>query len=247
MVGDRVGPGLRIAAVALAGVAALAGCGRASGGPDAAASAGAASIVAATPRPTPSATGASATGASAQPTPVALDPDALPVPADLGPGWAYRVEAGDPEEAPGNGTAFEERDPAEIVVTILPMGCAQRGDSPVPVRVLQATYGHRASGAYAVALRMRFDDAQDAAGFAQVRDTDMAACRDQPEDPYSGFPAPVLEVDQLADASVARYRLVGERDIWTSIMVVRGTDVLTVDSDAATGDVDLAGAARDAM
>lgn len=169
-----------------------------------------------------------------------LDAAAVPEPAALGAGWAYRVEGGDPDDGgPGNDTPFQARDPLEIVETTLPMGCERRSPSPAPLNVLQATYRHRASGSFAVALRMRFDDAADAGRFAQLRQDDLRACRDQPDDPYSGAPAPVLSVREAAGGwSTARYRLVGESDIWTSGLVVRGTDVLTLDADADAGLLD---------
>ncbi len=114
------------------------------------------------------------------------------------------------------------------------MGCEQRSASPVPTDVLQATYAHAGSGSYAVALRMRFDSPEAAQEFADVRAADLQACRDQPDDPYSGAPAPVLDVTVATDEiqTLATYQLLGEPETWTSAAVVMGTDVMTLDTDA---------------
>ena len=168
----------------------------------------------------------------------ALTQDLLPVAGDLGPGWRTRVEGVDEEEGVGNGTAYQARDPREIVETTIPMGCARRSPSPVPRDVLQATYRHAGTGAYAVALRMRFPDSAAAERFAEVRGRDLEACRIQPDDPYSGAAAPVLEITSSPAQQVSRYELVGESQTWLSALRIFGTDVLTVDSDAGPGTLD---------
>lgn len=183
--------------------------------------------------------GATPTGRTSAPIPPStppaatsgpLDSAALPAPEALGEGWAYWVEGSDPEEGLGNDTPFQERDAAEIVDVSVPMGCEQRSGSPTPRHVLQATYRHGRSGGFAVALRMRFDSDDEARAFAQARSADLATCRDQPDDPYSGAPAPVLAVTGTAGRLLAEYELVGEPGTWTSLQVVDGTDVLTVDA-----------------
>lgn len=180
--------------------------------------------------PAPTAVPATASGT--------LTPDVLPAAGDLGPGWRTRVEGGDEEEGVGNGTAYQARDPREIVETTIPMGCARRSSSPVPRDVLQATYRHAGTGAYAVALRMRFSDATAAQRFAEIRGRDLEACRIQPDDPYSGAAAPVLVVSTGRDQQVARYEVVGESQTWLSALRIVDTDVLTVDSDAGPGTLD---------
>ncbi len=161
-----------------------------------------------------------------------LDSATLPEPGAVGPGWEYRVEGADPEDGAGNDTPFQQRDPGEIVETTIPMGCEQRSDSPVPSDVLQATYAHPETGSYAVALRMRFESPEAAQEFADVRAEDLQACRDQPDDPYSGAPAPVLEVSAEGAQTLSTYQLLGEPETWTSAAAVMGTDVLTLDTDA---------------
>jgi hypothetical protein len=107
----------------------------------------------------------------------------------------------------------------------------------VPQNVLQATYRHVRTGAYAVALRMRFETTEQAADFAIARSRDLQACRDQPDDRFSGAPAPVLTVGGKARLHSATYRLVGQRPVWLGGLQVQGTDVLTLDSDADPPDV----------
>ena len=182
------------------------------------------------PPPAPTATPAASSGA--------LKADALPAAAALGPGWRPRVEGSDEEDGIGNGTAYQQRDPREIVDTVLPMGCEQRSASPVPVNVLQATYALPSDGAYAVALRLRFDSPADARQFADTLRDDLRTCSDQPDDPYSGAPTPVLAVSPGETSYTGEYQLVGENHVWTKAVRVEGSDVLTVDSDAPATAVD---------
>ena len=65
----------------------------------------------------------------------------------------------------------------------IPMGCDTRSSGSLPAEVLQATYRHRPSGSYAVALRLRFDTPATAQRFLEQRGSDLRTCRDQPDDP----------------------------------------------------------------
>jgi hypothetical protein len=168
----------------------------------------------------------------------ALTADTLPDTTTLGPGWRLRVEGSDEEEGVGNGTAYQERNPQEVVETVLPMGCEQRSASPVPVNVLQSTYALPTEGAYAVALRLRFNSTARASQFADTLLQDLRSCRDQPDDPYSGGPAPVRGVTASDASYTSSYQLVGEKTVWTKAVRVQGSDVLTLDSDAPLGAVD---------
>jgi hypothetical protein len=154
----------------------------------------------------------------------------LPNPAELGPGWSYRIEA-TPPAGPDEGSPFQERDPAEVVEMSIPMGCDTRSAAPAPIEVLQATYRHGASDSYAVALRLRFDSASAAAGYLETRDRDLAACRDQPDDRYSGAASPVQDVSSTGSQTAVHYRLVGEARTWTNAARVDGRTVLSVDAD----------------
>jgi hypothetical protein len=168
----------------------------------------------------------------------ALTARALPAAKALGPGWRLRVEGSDEEEGIGNGTAYQERDPREIVDTVLPMGCEQRSAGAVPVNVLQSTYALPSDGAYAVALRLRFDSTAHSSEFADRLHDDLRACSDQPDDPFSGAPAPVLAVSPQDGSYTSRYQLAGENGVWIKAVRVEGADVLTFDSDASPGAVD---------
>lgn len=168
----------------------------------------------------------------------ALTAHSLPAAKVLGPGWRLRVEGSDEEEGVGNGTAYQQRDPREIVATVLPMGCEERSSSSVPVNVLQSTYAMPTEDAYAVALRLRFDSTEHASQFADTLLDDLRTCGDQPDDPYSGAPAPVLVVIPAADTYTSSYQLVGESGVWTKAVRVEGADVLTFDSDAPPAAVD---------
>ncbi len=162
----------------------------------------------------------------------ALDSATVPAASALGPGWAARVEGDNVEEGPGNGTPYQERDPADVVQATIPLGCARRSGSPVPRNVLQATYRHPSSGAYAVVLRMRFASRAQARRFVALRHADLVACERQPDDPYSGAPAPVRAAVAEGHRTIARYVLAGERLSWRTGARVDGRDVLTLDSDA---------------
>jgi hypothetical protein len=167
-----------------------------------------------------------------------LTAETLPAAQVLGPGWRLRVEGSDEEDGVGNGTAYQERDPREIVDTVLPMGCDQRSATPSPSNVLQATYTLPDKGAYAVALRLRFDSVAHASEFTGTLLQDLRTCSDQPDDPYSGAPAPVLSVSPGSASHTSTYQLVGEVGVWTKAVRVEGSDVLTVDSDAPAAALD---------
>ena len=64
-------------------------------------------------------------------TPRTTNTAMLPDPVGLGPGWAYRIEELD-QDRPVPDTAFQERDPAEVVEMSIPMGCAARNTAPAP-------------------------------------------------------------------------------------------------------------------
>jgi hypothetical protein len=167
-----------------------------------------------------------------------LDAATLPEATTLGPGWSYRVEGADLEDGTGNDSPFQERDPEEIVLYTIPMGCEVRSETPVPRNVLQATYGHEESGSFAVALRLRFADDQEAEQFAADRVADLRTCSAQPDDPFSGAEAPVVRVSEDGERSLVEYRLPGDPTTWHSAATVVGSDVVTLDSDADPALVD---------
>lgn len=157
----------------------------------------------------------------------------LPAPDQVGRGWVYRIEGNDTEDGPGNGSPYQERDPTEVAATTLPLGCQQRSALPRPASVLQATY-RKTDDTYAVALRMRFDSAAQARQFKDDREADLRACLEQPDDPYSGTPAPVQSVDSSSRMTRTTYVYPGDERPWTSQLIHAGADVLTVDANPAT-------------
>ena len=156
----------------------------------------------------------------------------LPAPDEVGRGWVYRIEGSDKEDGPGNGSPYQERDPAEVTTTTLPLGCQQRSALPRPARVLQATY-RTDDDTYAVALRLRFDTASQARQFKDTREADLRACHGQPDDLFSGTAAPVQSVDTSSRTTRSTYTYPGDDRPWTSLLVHAGADVLTVDANPA--------------
>jgi hypothetical protein len=156
----------------------------------------------------------------------------LPAPDEVGRGWVYRIEGSDTEDGPGNGSPYQERDPGEVTMTTLPLGCQQRSDLPLPASVLQATY-RTDEDTYAVALRLRFDSAAQARQFKDDREADLRACLEQPDDPYSGTAAPVQSMDSSSRMTRTTYQYPGDDRPWTSLLIQAGADVLTMDANPA--------------
>lgn len=106
---------------------------------------------------------------------------ALPQAKSLGSGWVFRVDNGSAEGGyVGNGTPTVARSPAEVVMTVVPLGCEKRSDLPTPLNVLETDYRHKPSGTAGVALRLRFASAAAAGRFTEARRADLVACAAQP-------------------------------------------------------------------
>jgi hypothetical protein len=161
-----------------------------------------------------------------------LTKDSMPQAADLGPGWQLRIEESDAETGLGNGTPYQSRDPYETAAAILPLGCEQRTAGPIPSNVLQATYQGPEPDDFAVALRLRFTTAAEADTFTSKLLDDLRDCARQPEDPYSGAPAPVQSVTTDQGAITATYQQAGEPELWTKHVQLLETDVLSLDANA---------------
>jgi hypothetical protein len=105
----------------------------------------------------------------------------LPSARSLGTGWAFRVDQGSAEGGyVGNGTPTLARDPHEVVMTVVPLGCEQRSDLPTPTHVLETDYRQRAHAVAGVGLRLRFASTTAAGRFVAMRRVDLAACAKQP-------------------------------------------------------------------
>ncbi len=105
----------------------------------------------------------------------------LPAAKTLGAGWKSRVDNGSAEEGyVGNGTPTQARDPHEVIMTVVPLGCEQRSSLPTPAHVLEADYRHSAQGTAGVGLRLRFATSAAAGQFVASRRADLKACAAQP-------------------------------------------------------------------
>ncbi len=146
-----------------------------------------------------------------------------------------------------SGPAADRRDADEVLALVVPLGCVQRSELPRPVRVVEDTFLHKQSDVAAVALRLTFASRQDAREFLVLRRGDLRACRDQPDDPFSGAAAPVsgvrgaggaLSLSERTDPYAPR-----KRATWTELFIRDGRTVtgLAVNVGAEAGrSVDLA-------
>jgi hypothetical protein len=113
-----------------------------------------------------------------------LTASTLPAARTLGVGWVFRVDQGSAEGGyVGNGTPMMARNPHEVVMTAVPLGCEQRSNLPTPSHVLETDYRQRAHGIAGVGLRLRFVSAQAAGRFVSARRADLTACARQPAEP----------------------------------------------------------------
>jgi hypothetical protein len=184
---------------------------------------------------------ASCTGADQQAAPLegsepgaeALDPTAtpparsgdlgqedLPVPEDLGDGWAYRVDLGNPEDGyVGSGEPATARDPAGVLAAMTPLGC-QTVELPMPQRALEVAY-ERDGRVPGVALVLQFADEGSAASFfkthaAVIRDCVGARRIDVRVE---------LDVDDPPRFISTRTEQLGETPSWVEGMTVAGDEV----------------------
>ena len=136
-----IGAPVFVAAVAVGLVIALALSSRSDDGTAAASpasSAAAASVTSSAaepPSPTPSKPPSSEPAPPSAPatTSGGLTARTLPAARTLGAGWTSRVDNGSAEEGyVGNGTPTQARDPHEVVMTVVPLGCEQRSSLPIP-------------------------------------------------------------------------------------------------------------------
>lgn len=184
-----------------------------------------------TPAVTPTASVSPSATQSPTSTPSAQGvPSPWLAPEDLGPGWQLFVVEDDPEEGVvGNGTAFLDRDPAEVVALSVPLGCEQRSRLPLPGSVVEANLSLPEKGTAAVSLRMTFADDSVAAAFGRERWADIRACVDQPDDPYSGAASPVTYAKRVSDLLVASSRTdpyqPAATATWTEFVLVTGEHV----------------------
>ncbi|MGN6576893.1 MAG: hypothetical protein ACTHKG_14530, partial [Nocardioides sp.] len=124
-----------------------------------------------------------------------LSRSTFPHPRSLGARWAYAVDPGDAEEGYlGNGTPALERDPAEVTLASVPMGCPRPHRLPRPAHALEVDYTR--SHTKVIAIRARFDGAGEAGRFFDQRANTISACRGR-----SGGPAIGTLVDSVSRPS----------------------------------------------
>jgi len=165
----------------------------------------------------------------------------LPSAGSLGVGWTYRVDRGSAEAGyVGNGTPTLARDPHEVVLTAVPLGCEQRSQLPVPAHVLETDYRQRARGTAGVGLRLRFSAPAAAGRFEALRREDLEACARQPLEPGDGGVHLVSGVRSSGRGTYVSARTdaslpAGQRT-WTEVAAwIGGRDVVLLAVNAAPG------------
>jgi hypothetical protein len=100
----------------------------------------------------------------------------LPAPEDLGGGWRYRVDRGDPEEGyVGSGEPAIARDPESVIDAITPLGC-QPQQLPKPEHALEVTY--RRAATPGVGLVLQFASSASADRFFATHSDVVTGCVD---------------------------------------------------------------------
>jgi hypothetical protein len=173
-------------------------------------------------RPSPSDVPASATAA---PTPATssgpLDADDVPEAGDLGRDWQEYDDPGGAEAGfTGNGSFVRARQPAEVVQSLVPLGCPgvdRVAPVPTPRHVLEATYRTQ-DGAPAVVLVLAYPDddtATRAVGqLARLRATCRAPARGEPAQGRT-----VIDIERSDDQRLwDRSRTVGLDGGWVELV-----------------------------
>jgi hypothetical protein len=160
-----------------------------------------------------------------------LSRSAFPHPRSLGARWSYAVDPGNAEEGYlGNGTPALERNPAEITLASVPMGCPRPHRLPRPAHALEVDYTR--AQAKVIAIRARFADRSEAGEFFDRRAATISACRGR-----SGGRAIGTLVDSVSRPSQGV--LLSDRtprsDPWTELAVLDGPAVVLL---AAPGRVE---------
>jgi hypothetical protein len=162
-----------------------------------------------------------------------LGAGSVPGPPDLGTGWKRYVDPGAPEEGyAGNGSWVRARGPAEVVQSVVPLGCAGLSRPPalpVPRHALEATYRGPA-GRPAVALVLEYDRSVQAAAFLAGMGRIARACATRPaktgpSDPMSTVVTPV-RIDGSTVLDTRREYGAGAGEwVWSEVVVRDGPRV----------------------
>lgn len=146
----------------------------------------------------------------------------FPRPRELGPGWSYDVDMGGPEDGfTGNGTPALERDPAELAMLAVPLGCARPVELPVANHALEVRY--RADQIEVVTVRVAFDDVATARRFFRDRLGLLHDC--QGRQVSEGEGVLVGTVRRISPTTAVNDRTV-ESDPWTELSVRDGAHVV---------------------
>lgn len=160
-----------------------------------------------------------------------LTRQSFPSPDDLGPDWEYVVDAGDAEEGySGNGTPALARDPREITLAAVPLGCPRRR-LPLPEAALEVDYS--LAGTKVIALRAAFSSPAIAERFFATRTEAVRGCLGR-----TGGAALGPLVGSVEDGDAAG-RLVSDRtpesDPWTELALLDGDQVILVAAQGRLG------------
>lgn len=160
-----------------------------------------------------------------------LSRSTFPHPRSLGARWSYAVDPGNAEEGYlGNGTPALERDPAEVTLSSVPMGCPRPHRLPRPSHALEVDYTR--AHTKVIAIRARFSGPGEASEFFDRRAATITGCRGR-----SGGQAIGTLVDTVSRPSQGV--LLSDRtprsDPWTELAVLDGPAVVLL---AAQGRVD---------
>jgi len=134
-----------------------------------------------------------------------LDSRSVPQAPDLGAGWTRYVDPGDVAEGyTGNGSWVRARGAAEVVQSVVPLGCTGLTSVPrlpVPRHALEATYrGPR--DAPGVALVLEYRDRGEAAAFVAGMARIARSCPEpeggvRPDDPFTVVIEPLRVSDRV--------------------------------------------------
>jgi hypothetical protein len=160
-----------------------------------------------------------------------LSQSTFPRPRSLGAHWSYAVDPGDAEEGYlGNGTPSLERNPAEVALASVPMGCPRPQRLPAPGHALEVDYTR--ARMKVIAIRARFAGPGEARRFFDRRAATIANCQGR-----SGGAAIGTLVDSVSRPSPGV--LLSDRtprsDPWTELAVLDGPAVVLL---AAPGRVE---------
>lgn len=160
-----------------------------------------------------------------------LSRSTFPHPRTLGARWSYAVDPGDAEEGYlGNGTPALERNPAEVTLASVPMGCPRPHRLPRPAHALEVDYTR--AHAKVIAIRVRFAGRQEAGQFFDQRAATLTGCRGRTGGPAIGT---LVDVVSRPAEGVLLSDRTPRSDPWTELAVLDGPAVVLL---AAAGRVD---------